>query len=284
MQPYSTARRRVKTVLTSLILMLVSMPALAEIGGLPSNTGKLDLSPVWEKLRPQLFGERQIYLPPSQISIEVPKRAAFGNSVPVKVNVAYAQDPDLYVKRLYLVIDNNPSPLAATIHLTPEVGRADFETRVRVDTYSHVRVIAELSDGQLHMDVGYVKTSGGCSAPPNRERPEDIGKIMLRTANGQAASRPDKPVAVDFKIRHPNDTGFELNQQTVMFIPPNFIRNLDISYQGKKIWHAELDFSISENPYFRLNVLPGDGGVLQADAQDTNGNAFTKQSTLLVTD
>ncbi|MFK7966359.1 MAG: quinoprotein dehydrogenase-associated SoxYZ-like carrier [Burkholderiaceae bacterium] len=276
--------RRWSFSLLACLLTLIVAPAHAEIGGLPSNTGKLDLSPVWEKLRPQLFGERQIYLPPSQITIDVPKRAAFGGSVPVKVTLAHPQDPDLYVKRLYLVIDNNPSPLAATIDVTPEIGQADFETRVRVDTYSHVRAIAELSDGQLHMDVGYVKTSGGCSAPPNRERPEEIGKILLRTASGEAAPRPDRPVAVDFKIRHPNDTGFELNQQTVMFIPPNFIRNLNITYQGKNIWHAELDFSISENPYFRFNVLPGSGGILQADAQDTNGNAFTKQSTLLVTD
>ncbi len=258
--------------------------ATAAVGGLPSNTGKLDLSPAWEELRPKLFGDRQIFLPPSQIEIDVPKRATFGGAVPVKVTLQFDQDPALYVKRLYLVIDNNPSPLAAKIDLTPTVGKADFETRVRIDTYSHVRAIAEMSDGQLHMDVGYVKTSGGCSAPPNRERPEDIGKILLKTANGQSPERPDKPIPVDFKINHPNDTGFELNQQTVMFIPPNFIRNLDITYQDRKIWQADLDFSISENPYFRINLIPGQGGKLRADAQDTNGNAYSRTTEIVVSD
>lgn len=271
----------------TLVIALPLMPvnsAQAAIGGLPSNTGKLDLSPNWEKLRPKLFGDRQIFLPPSQITIVVPKRAAFGGAVPVKVSLQFAQDNELYVKRLYLIIDNNPSPLAATIDITPTVGKADFETRVRIDTYSHVRAIAEMSDGQLHMDVGYVKTSGGCSAPPNRERPEEIGKILLRTVSGEAALRPDKPVPVDFKINHPNDTGFELNHTTVMFIPPNFIRNLDISYQGKKIWSANLDFSISENPYFRINVIPGEGGELRADAQDTKGESYSRQTKILVSD
>ncbi|MGH1357732.1 MAG: quinoprotein dehydrogenase-associated SoxYZ-like carrier [Burkholderiaceae bacterium] len=258
--------------------------AQAAVGGLPSNTGKLDLSPNWEKLRPKLFGERPIFPPPSQIQIEVPRRATFGGAVPVRVSLQFEQDPALFVKHLYLVIDNNPSPLAAKIDLTPTVGRADFETRVRIDTYSHVRAIAEMSDGQLHMDVGYVKTSGGCSAPPNRERPEDIGKILLKTANGQSPDRPDKPVAVDFKINHPNDTGFELNHQTVMFIPPNFIRDLDITYQGQKIWSADLDFSISENPYFRINVIPGQGGELRADAQDTKGEHYTRTTEIVVSD
>lgn len=42
-------------------------------------------------------------------------------------------------------------------------GQADFETRLRVDEYSHVRVVSELSNGELHMDSRYVKVSGGCS-------------------------------------------------------------------------------------------------------------------------
>mgnify|MGYP002150436774 CR=1 FL=1 len=42
---------------------------------------------------------------------------------------------------------------------------AEIETRVRVDAYSHVRAIAEASDGQLYAVTRFVKASGGCSAP-----------------------------------------------------------------------------------------------------------------------
>lgn len=274
-------------ILTAAVAMLSSfLPVVAHAapGGLPIATGALDPSPNWDKLRPRLFGERTIYLPPSQIRLDMPSRVAFGGAVPVKVTLQFAQDEALYVKRLYLIIDNNPSPLAATIDVTPTVGKADFETRVRVDSYSHVRAIAELSDGQLHMDVSYVKTSGGCSAPPNRERPEEVGRILLKLANGSAAPRPDRPAPIDFSIRHPNDTGFELDNQTVMFIPPHFVRNVDISYQGSRIWQADLDFSISENPYFRINVIPGDGGELRADVEDSKGQRFSQQTSIAVTD
>ena len=42
------------------------------------------------------------------------------------------QKEELYVRRLYVVVDKNPSPVAAVLDLTREVGQADFETRLRV--------------------------------------------------------------------------------------------------------------------------------------------------------
>ena len=86
------------------------------------------------------------------MQIIAPLRAAYGASVPVKIVSKLPQTAGLYVKRLTLVVDKNPSPVAAVLDLTVEVGQADFETRLRVDEYSHVRVIAELSNGELHMD------------------------------------------------------------------------------------------------------------------------------------
>ena len=56
-----------------------------------------------------------------------------------------------YIDRLWLVIDNNPSPISAIFTFTPQSGRADIETRVRIDEYTHVRAIAETNDGQLYM-------------------------------------------------------------------------------------------------------------------------------------
>jgi sulfur-oxidizing protein SoxY len=94
------------------------------------------------------------------------------------------------LRRALLLIDKNPSPVAAVIDLTTEIGQADFETRLRVDEYSHVRVISELSNGELHMDSRYVKTSGGCSAPPNRDALHLIGKTVFRLPEGVPRRAP----------------------------------------------------------------------------------------------
>jgi sulfur-oxidizing protein SoxY len=250
-----------------LVLVTAARWVQAAPGGLPAPAIHAGSSPEWESLRDKLFPSRQIDTTPGTVQIIAPLRAAYGASVPVKVVSKLPQTPGLYVKRLYLLVDKNPSPVAAVLDLTTEVGQADFETRLRVDEYSHVRVVAELSNGELHMDSRYVKTSGGCSAPPNRDSLNLIGKTVLKVP-GQVTM--NQPTAADVTVVHPNDTGFELNQVTVMYIPAHFVRSIKVSFAGRKVFDADLDFSISENPTFRFNFVPHAGGELKAEVEDSN--------------
>lgn len=272
--PTPTPIHRRRLVLGLGALPLAFAPAArAAVGGLPSNTGHNDLSPQWEALRGKLFGTRPIdATPSSRVQLSAPLRAAYGASVPVKIVSSLAQTAELYVKRMYLLVDKNPSPLAATLELTREVGQADFETRLRVDEYSHVRVISELSNGELHMSSRYVKTSGGCSAPPNRDSPELIGKTIFKLPT---PPKMGAPTTADVTVIHPNDTGFELNNVTVMYIPSHFVRTIAVSYAGRPVLSADLDFSISENPTWRFNFVPQGPGELRAEVTDSKGQHFT---------
>jgi len=257
----------------ALTLLLAGAGALSRAaeGGLPAPAAHSDSSPQWEQLRTKLFGTRTIDVSRSRVQLNVPLRAAYGASVPVKIVSQQPQRPDLYVKRMVLLVDKNPSPVAAVIELTPLVGQADFETRLRVDEYSHVRVIAEMSNGELHMDSRYVKVSGGCSAPPNRDQLHNIGKTVLRLPTGLHLN---EPTAAQVQVVHPNDTGFELNHVTVMYIPPHFVRSIQVTYGGEKVFDAELDFSISENPTLRFNFVPRAEGRLQAEVEDTKDGHY----------
>ena len=246
----------------------------AAIGGLPSNVGHADSSPQWELLRGKLFGERPIAAgAASQVQIIVPLRAAYGASVPVKIVSKIAQTPERQVRRMTLLVDKNPSPIAATLTLGTALGQADFETRLRVDEYSHVRVVSELSDGTLHMDSRYVKVSGGCSAPPNREALHLIGRTTMRLPAGL---HPGAPTPVDLSVVHPNDTGFELNQVTVMYIPPHFVRSIRVRLGEALLFEADTDFSISENPSWRFNFVPraDQHALLTAEVEDTQEQRF----------
>ena len=255
-----------------LLCLLSAGPLQAAPGGLPSAAHG-DSSPQWDKLRDKLFAGRRIEASPesSQVQLIAPLRAAYGASVPVKIVSRLPQKPGLYVKRVYLLVDKNPSPLAAVIDLTPDIGQADFETRLRVDEYSHVRVVSELSNGELHMDSRYVKTSGGCSAPPNRDALHLIGKTVFRLPDGV---KPNAPTPAQVTVVHPNDTGFELNQQTVMYIPAYFVRSIKVRYGDRPLFDAELDFSVSENPTLRFNFVPRASGELKAEVEDTKDGHF----------
>jgi sulfur-oxidizing protein SoxY len=271
----AATRRRVVQALGALASGVSSglfAPATrAAVGGLPSNTGHADSSPEWENLRGKLFGTRPIDATSKVVQLIVPLRAAYGASVPVKIVSGLAQTPARHVKKMHVLVDKNPSPVAAVLDLGTEVGQADFETRLRVDEYSHVRVVSELSNGELHMDSRFVKTSGGCSAPPNRDALNLLGKTVLKVPE---PVRFDVPTPADVTVIHPNDTGFELNNVTVMFIPPHFVRSIRVSYAGRKVFDADLDFSVSENPTLHFNFVPHGAGELRAEVEDSKDAQF----------
>lgn len=246
--------------------------------GLPSGVDHSASSPQWETVRAKLFQDRKIDTTSGKVQLAVPLRAPFGAAVPVKITSGLPQTPELYVKRMYIVIDKNPSALAAILDLTPEVGQADFETRLRVDEYGHIRVISELSNGELHMASRYVKVSGGCTQPPNRDQLHNIGKTVFRLPEGV---RMDAPTPAEVQVIHPNDTGFELNQITVMYIPPHFVRSIKVSYADRKVFDADVDFSISENPSFRFNFVPHGAGELRAEVEDSKEQRFTGRLAVL---
>jgi len=271
MSPTKPTRRHLLVAsLASAAAAGAAAPAWAAIGGLPSAAHG-DSSPEWDLLRGKLFGDRPVQTDSGKVKVQAPLRAAYGASVPVKVTALLPQTGALQVRKLWLVVDKNPSPVAAVINVGPATGQADFETRLRVDEYSHVRAVVELSDGTLHGDSRFVKTSGGCSAPPNRESPELIGRTTLRLTG------PFQPAGLntaDVTVLHPNDTGFELNNVTVMYIPAYFVRSIKVSQGSTPLFDAELDFSVSENPTLRFHFVPQGAGELRAEVEDSKERRY----------
>ena len=229
----------------------------------------------WAKLRPALFQERAIGSDAAQmVELVTPVRAQDAAVVPIAIRTRMAQSPDRHIRRLYLIIDRNPAPLAAVFNMTPELGRADIETRVRVEEYTDVRVVVEMSDGSLHMTSNHVKASGGCSAPAGKDPAEAAAGIgRMKLALEQAAAL-DQPQVVQLMIRHPNHSGLAMDQVTRLYTPPHYVKQIDIAYNGKRIMSAETDISISENPNFRFYFVPRQEGTLTVEAVDSRDVSY----------
>lgn len=239
-----------------------------------------EASAIWQKVRVSLFAARPIsQAADAVITLDAPSRAEDAAVVPIAVRTRFAQSPARWVDKLYLIIDNNPSPIAAIFQFTPASGRADIETRVRIDEYTHVRAIAELNDGSLFMTTRWVKASGGCSAPPGKDPQAalaTLGRMRFRIEAESAA--PGEPVLAQLMISHPNNSGLAMDQLTRQFTPAHFVRRVDISYAGQPLMSADVDFSISENPNFRFYFTPGASGELKAEVVDSHDLHF--QSTV----
>ncbi|MCS6891744.1 MAG: thiosulfate oxidation carrier protein SoxY [Rhodovarius sp.] len=98
-----------------------------------------------------------------RITLRAPPIAENGNTVPISVLVDSPMTPADHVRRIYVFADKNPTPDVATFTLTPALGRAQVDTRIRLGQTQDLVVLAEMSDGALYMARTEVKvTIGGC--------------------------------------------------------------------------------------------------------------------------
>jgi sulfur-oxidizing protein SoxY len=233
-----------------------------------------EASPIWRGVHADLFAGRPIAPAAQVLVLETPKRAEDAAIVPVAIRAQFPQTAGRYIEKLWLIVDNNPSPIAAVFHLTPESGRADIETRIRVEQYTYVRAVALVGD-QLYMAANYVKASGGCSAPASKDAvaaKATLGRMRLRVDDIVA---PDQPVLAQLMISHPNDSGLAMDQITRTYAVPHFVRTVEVRYEGKPLMSADVDFSISENPNFRFYFIPHGGGEMDAKVVDNQDLEFT---------
>ena len=260
-------RRRLRLLLFAAVLV-------AGVGSSHAQEPDPADSAVWKRVRASLFDNAPIDPADAVLTLDAPRRAEDAAIVPVAIRSSFPQSRARFIRTVWLVVDNNPSPIAAVFHFTPESGRADMETRIRVEQYTHVRAIAQTSDGRLYMASRYVKASGGCSAPAGKDAVAanaSIGRIRMRT--GDLPGR-GQPAPVQLMISHPNDSGLAMDQVTRTYAVPHFVQTVDVRFDGKPVMSAEVDFSISENPNFRFYYTPGDGGMLEARVVDNQGFEF----------
>src|ERR1700748_787088 len=89
----------------------------------------------WADLRHAIFGDRVVEDAGDRVAIDAPERAADAAIVPVAIRVAERLAPE--IRGLYLVIDDNPSPLAAHFLLRGIADAREIATRVRIDDYTY---------------------------------------------------------------------------------------------------------------------------------------------------
>jgi sulfur-oxidizing protein SoxY len=208
------------------------------------------------------------------IELETPRRAEDASVVPVAVRAKFRQSNERSIKRIWIIVDNNPSPVSATIEYTLASGRAGIETRLRIDEYTFVRAIAETNDGRLWMAANFVKASGGCSAPPGKDPQAalaSLGKMKFRI---DGDIKPGVPLIAQLMISHPNDSGMVMDQATRQYTPSHFVRKVDVTFNGQPVISADLDFSVSENPNMRFYFVPMEQGELRAEVVDSHDLTF----------
>ena len=236
---------------------------------------------VWSELKKDLYGARTIADGKDLLTLETPYRAHDAALVPVTIKMARPAGTGGQIKTITLIIDQNPAPVAAVFSMAPDSGISSLSTRVRVNAYSDVRAIAELSDGTLHMVKRFVKASGGCSAPAMKNADiarKHMGRMKLRQFSQAPQSKPaagqSRMHEVQIMIRHPNNSGLQKDQITGYYIPAHYVDRISVSRSGKSLIGIEGAISLSENPMLRFKFLSDGNEKLDVRATDTEENVF----------
>jgi sulfur-oxidizing protein SoxY len=225
----------------------------------------------WKSLRKQFFGERPIGAADGYLQLEAPVRAEDAALVPIDI-VLPARDADR-VKSVTLIVDENPVPLVTTLKRgRMEEGAFRFSLRIRVNSYSFVRAIAETEKGALYMASSFVKAAGGCSAPAGKDPQEalaNVGKMRFRAF--ASVGRDEAQV----QIRHPNYSGMQMDQQTRLYTPAWYVTNIRILQGDEMLFSMENGISLSEDPTLRFSFR-SNGAPVRVEVRDSRGTEFSQ--------
>jgi sulfur-oxidizing protein SoxY len=234
----------------------------------------------WPGLVQDIFSNRPMNDGSDVIAIEMPSRAEDAAIVPVTLRTKLSPGDSRRVRTITLVIDQNPAPMAAKFELGPDAQVSEISMRVRVNNYTDVHAVAELSDGKLYMVKTYVKASGGCSAPAAKNA--DEAKARLGQMRYRQFARPGEGPAsgvreAQIMIGHPNNSGLQMDQVTQLYVPAFFVNDLRLWQDDSPVLAMEGGISISEDPNIRFTYVSNGAKRFRAEARDTEGHVFQRE-------
>lgn len=233
----------------------------------------------WDSsLKQKFFGDRPIEDGANVVEITGPYRAEDPALVPIQVVSKFPQTRDRYIKTITVITDYNPVPFSAAFSFTPESGKADVATRVRVNAYSNIRAVAETNDGKLYMSKAFIKASGGCSAPIGTDLEAAMARMgkMKFKLDGEKI-KLNEPNQVQLLISHPSISGLQMDQISRLVKPAHYVDDVKVTFNGNPVLIAKTDIALSTDPNLRFYFVPDKAGILKAEIKDNLGNKFSSE-------
>lgn len=230
----------------------------------------------WPVVKEAFFAQRSIQ-DVDFLKVDGPKRAESGAQVPVTFSYDRSAAQGVAIKKIYVIVDANPIPLAATYHLTDALGNFQLSTRIRYETDSFVRLIGETADGKLYMAKREIRAAGGCGGTVDNDEAATraaAGKIKLQV---EAPIQFGNPTAVTFNIKHVMRTGLQRDLVSQGFVPAFYINKVAFSYNNVPVMTVDVGVGTAEDPYFKFNFIPDAPGKLMVAATDNEGKAFSQE-------
>jgi sulfur-oxidizing protein SoxY len=238
--------------------MLIALYSLVFV-----TSSKADVNPnLWPYIQERMFNDvnaKEVDF----ININGPKRAASGAQVPITIKLV--ETDGVYIEKIYLIIDANPTQHAATYILTDKTQNLNLLTRIRMETDSYVRAVGQDSSGNLYMSKVAIRASGGCSGYMDVNNPDlikDVGKVLVKY----------KDNFITVRVKHPNFTGLQKDQESGGYIPKWIVEDIYFNINKERILGIKNDISMSQNPYVKFKYIIKDKDNIKVTVIDSKNN------------
>jgi sulfur-oxidizing protein SoxY len=92
--------------------------------------------------------------------------------------------------------------------------------------------------------------------------------------------QPGSPNETQLLISHPNYSGMQMDPLSRHWIPPHYVREIHVSYDGRPIMRVDGDISLSENPSIHFSFVPQGPGELRVRVVDSEEQEFSAEMAL----
>lgn len=226
----------------------------------------------WAELQRAIFPGRTVQQGDDVISLDAPARALDAALVPFSISTTGSRP----IEKLYLIIDNNPGPLAGRFTFGEAGDPSLLKVRMRVNAYTNVHAVAEDANGEFYAVEKFVKASGGCSAPAPSHDPNTLSLLGEMRFKVLSAVTLGQPAQAQLMVRHPNFNGMQMDQVTRHYTPAHFIKTIDISYGDESVLHVESDIALSSDPVITFGFIPRQNARMKVVVVDSKDKRFER--------
>jgi sulfur-oxidizing protein SoxY len=259
----------------ALIFAVAASLGLSIAASAPANAGK-----AWDEIKAGVFAGRPIQPAGEIVQLQAPFRPLDQRAVPIDVEARFADGRS--VRGITLIVDENPSPVAAQFDFGGAREHVHLSTKLRLNAATDVRAVVEASDGQLYMVERFVRFAGGqaaCSAPPSGT-PEQIaatmGKMSLEPLSKKQAAATEIEPRARLQVMHPNHTGMVLDQLTLLYVPLRILTDLEVSQGEERVFAMKGSMTLAQDPIIEFDYRTNGATQLHVEARDSDGASWAK--------
>lgn len=241
----------------------------------PASAGK-----AWDEIQSGVFAGRTIQPAGVIVELNAPFRPLDQRAVPIDVEARFADGRS--VRGITLIVDENPSPVAARFEFGGKREHVHLATKLRLNAGTDVRAIVEASDGQLYMADKFVRFAGGqaaCSAPPSGS-PEEIaanmGKMTFEPLSKKEVAATEIEPRARLKIMHPNHTGMVLDQLTLLYVPLRILTELEVKQGDERVFAMQGSMTMAQDPVIDFDYRTNGATALHVEARDSDGASWAR--------